>query len=87
MFLFFPVCRFTSLLLPLVFWCLVFGVCFETKVNSVGREDMTCRRTRKGMGEGRKRNSISQHQTFFNLEARAHIPEDDQRTTGESNKG
>lgn len=26
-------------------------------------------------------------QSFFNLEARAHIPEDDQRTTGESNKG
>lgn len=26
-------------------------------------------------------------QSFFNLEARAHIPEDDQRTIGESNKG
>lgn len=58
--------RFTSLLLPLVF-----GVCFETKVNSVGREDMTCRRTRKGreggegMEEGRKRNSISRHQTII----------------------
>lgn len=62
--------RFTSLL-PLVFWC--FGVlvfCFETKVNSVGREDMTCRRNKGGKGgrewrEGRKRNSISQHQTII----------------------
>lgn len=68
--------------------------CFETKVNSVGREDMTCRRTREGREGGREwRREGSEtlfhniKQSFFNLEARAHIPEDDQGTIGESNKG
>lgn len=76
----------------------MFGVLFGNKSqfrSKVGREDMTCRRTRKGReGGGREwRREGSEtlfhniKQLFFNLEARAHIPEDDQRTTGESNKG
>lgn len=61
--------RFTSLLLPLVFGC--FGVCFETKVNSVGRSGRyDVQENKEGKGgrewrEGRKRNSISQHQTII----------------------
>jgi len=45
---------------------------------------------KEGKGGRRERSETLFHnikQSFFNLEARAHIPEDDQRTIGESNKG